>query len=74
MQMSLPKNKHVVQAFPPHTPQEPFAERIRLGRTIRRLQDFDRRPDSDSREGFPLFAIAIPNQETRSLTKGRRLA
>ena len=68
------QDQDVIETFSPHTVQEPFADYIRLWRTTRRLQYFDRRPYGDPRESFPIFTIAIPNQKARRLPEERRFA
>lgn len=74
MQMQFPQDQDMVETFSPHTAQEPFTDRICLRRTIRRLQNFDGRAHGNPRESFPLFTIAIPNQETRCLAERRGFA
>ncbi len=61
VQLLLPQNQDVVETFSPYTSPEPLTNRIRLGRTLRRLQDTDRCARRDPREGVPIFAIAISN-------------
>ena len=74
MQMLVPQNQDVIETFPPHTAQEPFTDCIRLGRTIRRLQNFDGCANGDTCEGLPILAIAILNQKARRLSERRRFA
>jgi hypothetical protein len=73
IQMVLSKDQRVIKTFSPHASQEPLADRIRLWRTIRRLQDFDGRPHGDPCEGLLIFTIAIPNQKMRRLIERRGL-
>ena len=61
IELLFPQNQDVVETFSPHAAQKPFTNRIRLGRTLRRLQDTDRCARRDPREGVPIFAIAISN-------------
>lgn len=53
--------------FQPNTPKEPFADSVRLGSALGRLQDLNGYADGDTREGCAIFAIADANQETSHL-------
>ena len=41
MQMSFSNNQQVIEAFSPHTSQEPFAERVGFPNAVGCLQDFN---------------------------------
>lgn len=61
LQRLLPEDEDMIQTFQPYTPLESFANGIRLGRTIRRLRNFNGHAYGDPLEGLPIFTISIPN-------------
>jgi hypothetical protein len=73
-QVRLAQDEHMVQAFAAHSPQEPLADGILLGRAIRRAQLHDAGRRSDAGEGRPILAVVVADQVPRSLPEAGRLA
>ena len=71
MQVPLPKHQDVVQAFTANTAQEPLAEGIGSGCSVRGPQDFDAAGTSNSVEVCPILAVVVPYQERGCLPEGR---
>jgi hypothetical protein len=67
--MLFAQDQDAIKAFPSHTAQKSFTNRIRFSCPIRCFQNFDRRSYSDPREDFALLTIASSNQETWSLAE-----
>src|SRR5215210_596973 len=74
MQMPLPEDQHVVQAFSPYAAQEPLTVDVRLGRPVRRPQHLYASGFSNLGETCPILAIVVPDQEPWYLPKWCRVA
>lgn len=59
----------MIQAFPPRTAQEPFADCVRSGCPIRLFQDLNPAAFRDPRISSAVVAIPIANQEPRGLSE-----
>jgi len=63
MKVPVPDNQQVIEAFSPHAPQEPFADRVGLWSAVGRLQDFNGACPCNSCELVAVLAVPIANQE-----------
>ena len=72
-EMTLVEDEEEIQAFAPHTAQESLANGVGLAGFIRRGQDVDIGPLSDSVECRAVLVVVVANQEAATLTEGRRL-
>ena len=72
MQMPVPPDQHVIEAFSPDTAQESFADCVRFGGTIGRLENLNRASPHRSRKGRATqsVALAIAHQKARRFAVG----
>ncbi len=71
MQVLLAKDQHVVQAFPPHTSQEPLTEGVGSWCSVRRSQHLDAACLSNFSEPVAKLAVVVSYQELWCLSKWR---
>lgn len=60
IQLLFPKDQDVIEAFSPDTAQEAFTDCIRLGRTLRRCQNFNGRADGNPCKSVVLVQTGLP--------------
>ena len=61
--MSFPHNQQVIEAFSPHSTQEPFADCVGLWSAVGRLSDFNGACRCDSDEFITVHAVPVVDQE-----------
>jgi len=65
MKLPVPDNQQVIEAFSPHAPQEPFADRVGRWSAVGGLEDFNGACLSDSCGIVAVLAVPVADQETR---------
>jgi hypothetical protein len=65
IEVPVPDNQQVIEAFSPQASQEPFADRVGLWSAAGRHQDFNGACLSDSCEIVAVLAVPVANEETR---------
>ena len=73
-QMVLSEDEDMVQALPAEAAEEPFTDRVQVGRLRRNGDDIDPCAVRSRGEVVPELTVVVANQEPRSLVVRRRLA
>jgi len=73
-QLRLAEDEDVVQALPPHAPQEALAGRVGPQGAHGRAQDADPARGGEAVEARPVLGVVVADQESRGRPEGRRLA
>ena len=70
VKLPFPDNQEVIEAFSPHAPYEPLADRVGLWSAIGGLEDFNGAYLSSTCEVDAVLAVPVADQETRGWAIG----
>src|SRR5688572_22649055 len=73
-EMRFAHEQDMIEAFPPHAPQQALTDRVRTWCPDRRPQHRDAAASRQRLEARPVLRVVVPDQKCRRSPKGRCLA